>query len=122
MAQVAHLSVRIYYQHDPLRVATCPVTVHALLHLADTIVATGPVWTTWSFPTERYCGKLQRAIHSHRYPFRNLDRFVLKDAALTHVTLKHNLHDQLALHKTTKDRGDHLPECESGSSGTQCMY
>lgn len=100
--------------------ATCPVTVHALLHIADTILATGPVWASWSFPTERYCGKLQRAIHSRRYPFRNLDRFVLKDAALTHATMKFGLQDKLKLSEPTEDRGDCIPEC--AYTGFVCRF
>jgi hypothetical protein len=87
--------------------------VHALLHIADAIVAAGPVWASWSFATERYCGKLQRAIHSRRYPFRNLDRFVLKDAALTHATLKFNLHGELSLRKAARDFSEHVAKCEA---------
>jgi hypothetical protein len=37
---------RLYYQHDPSCVLTCPVTVQALLHLADSIEMMGPVWTS----------------------------------------------------------------------------
>jgi hypothetical protein len=117
-ASSSSYTARIYYQHDPERVATCPVTVHALLHVVDAILATGPVWATWSFPTERYCGKLQRAIHSRRYPFRNLDRFVLKDAALTHASLKFDLVKDLALSKTSKDRGDRFAGCACFYSST----
>ncbi|KIK15584.1 hypothetical protein PISMIDRAFT_31021 [Pisolithus microcarpus 441] len=54
----------MYYQHDPCRINTCPVTIHALLHVADSIEATGPVWTSWSFPIEHFCGQLQPVIRS----------------------------------------------------------
>lgn len=40
----------IYYQHDPNRLSACPVTVHALLHIADSIEEMGPIWTYWAFP------------------------------------------------------------------------
>ena len=35
---------RIYYQHMPSCVTCCPLTVHALLHIAPTIRTMGPVW------------------------------------------------------------------------------
>ena len=41
---------RYYYQMNPERLGTCPLTIHALLHIADSILETGPVWTAWAFP------------------------------------------------------------------------
>lgn len=43
---------RIYYQLSEDRVSACPLTVHALLHIADSIEAMGPVWCYWAFPME----------------------------------------------------------------------
>jgi hypothetical protein len=105
---------RWYYRYDPLRLATCPVTVHALLHIADSILAVGPVWASWAFPTERYCGKLMRAISSRRWPFENLDRFVLHDAVLTHAKAKfrHQLGDELVLSRPVRELGESVSGCE----------
>jgi hypothetical protein len=39
----------------PSHVTCCPLTVHALLHIAPTIRAMGPVWAYWAFPMEHHC-------------------------------------------------------------------
>jgi hypothetical protein len=87
----------IYYQHDPDRISTCPVTVHALLHIADSIVAMGPVWCYWAFPMERYCGALQPAIQSRRFPYASIDRYVTENAQLTQIGVNYNISEELAL-------------------------
>ncbi len=86
----------MYYQHSPDRLSTCTLTVHALLHIPDSIEAAGPVWASWAFPMERYCGRLQPCIKSRRFPFANIDRFVLDAAQLQHIKLLHHLEDELA--------------------------
>lgn len=96
-SQNEHISGRLYYQYDPACVSTFPVTIHALLHIADSIEAMGPVWCYWAFPMERYCSKLQPSIHSRRFPYRSLDRFVLESAQLTQLQTLYKLHDELAL-------------------------
>jgi hypothetical protein len=87
----------IYYQHNPSRIAACPLTIHALLHIADSIKAFGPVWCYWAFPMERYCGSLQPAIRSRRYPYASLDRHVIEKAQLTQIGVVYNIADELAL-------------------------
>lgn len=89
--------VRFYYQHNPARVATCPLTIHALLHISDGIKAAGPVWAYWAFPMERYCGTLLPAVKSRRFPFASLDQFVADHAQLNQVKLLYNLHQKLSL-------------------------
>lgn len=61
-----------------------------MLHIADSIETIGPVWTSWAFPIERYCGALQPAIRSRRFPYSSLSRYILDSARLTHI---HNLYD-----------------------------
>ncbi|THH18872.1 hypothetical protein EW146_g2190 [Bondarzewia mesenterica] len=80
-----------YYQGSPARISACPVTIHALLHIADGIEACGPVWAYWAFPMERYCGLIRPAIKSRRRPFASLDRFVVESAQLAQITLLYNL-------------------------------
>lgn len=46
---------------------------------------------------ERYCGKLQPALRSRRFPYAALDRFVLEDAQLTQIKLTSGLVDELSL-------------------------
>lgn len=87
----------IYYQHDPGRISTCPITIHALLHIADSIKAVGPVWCYWAFPMERYCGALQPAIQSRRFPYASLDRHIVEDAQLTQIKTVYNVTQELSL-------------------------
>ncbi|KAF8904553.1 hypothetical protein CPB85DRAFT_1376903 [Mucidula mucida] len=86
-----------YYQHNPVRIAVCPVTVHALLHIADSIRDMGPVWCYWAFPMERYCGQLSPYIPSRRRPFRSLDRYVTESTQLTQLMVIYNLFNLLNL-------------------------
>ncbi|KAH7904628.1 hypothetical protein BJ138DRAFT_1018871 [Hygrophoropsis aurantiaca] len=89
----------IYYQHNPQRLATCTLTIHALVHIADSIEDSGPVWTSWAFPMERFCGRLQPAIKSRRHPDACIARYVFEDAQLTHAGLIHNITQELSLRK-----------------------
>jgi len=67
------------------------LTVHGLLHIADTIERIGPVWAWWSFPIERQCGHLQRQITSKRHPFANLDNYILLARQLEMTKLIYNI-------------------------------
>ncbi|KAI0826921.1 hypothetical protein BC628DRAFT_1319465 [Trametes gibbosa] len=99
----------LYYQHDPHRLSACPLTIHALLHIADGIRLTGPVWATWAFPMERYCGSLQPAIRSRRHPYSSLNRYVLDRARLDHIKLLYSLHTKLAFHPPQVQTGVSIP-------------
>ncbi|KAG2017882.1 hypothetical protein CC2G_007348 [Coprinopsis cinerea AmutBmut pab1-1] len=92
---------RLYYQGDPARLPICPVTIHALLHIAESIRVMGPVWCYWAFPMERYCGKLQPAIRSRRFPYASLDRFAVEDAQLTQIKMVHGVAEELSLEPET---------------------
>ncbi|KAI0087703.1 hypothetical protein BDY19DRAFT_892356 [Irpex rosettiformis] len=89
----------LYYQYNPSRLPTCPLTIHALLHIADSILIAGPVWASWAFPMERYCGTLQPAFKSRRFPFAAINRHVLDHARLTHIRISYasSIRDRLAL-------------------------
>ncbi|KAI4294218.1 hypothetical protein K525DRAFT_213175 [Schizophyllum commune Loenen D] len=87
----------IYYQHDPRRLSACPLTIHALLHIADSIENMGPAWCYWAFPMERYCGALQPAIKSRRFPYASLDRFVVERAQLEQINAIYGTADEMAL-------------------------
>ncbi|KAI0659147.1 hypothetical protein C8Q70DRAFT_1045373 [Cubamyces menziesii] len=88
---------KYYYQYSNARLATCPVTIHSLLHIADGIEAAGPVWASWAFPMERFCGNLQPAIKSRRYPWASIDNRILVLAQLTQVGLKYDMQQELRL-------------------------
>ncbi|KZO90957.1 hypothetical protein CALVIDRAFT_471348, partial [Calocera viscosa TUFC12733] len=59
-----------------------------LLHVGDCIEWVGPVWTTWAFPMERFCGQLQRTITGRRNPYPGIDRHILERCQWEHLTLK----------------------------------
>jgi hypothetical protein len=102
---------RIFYQRDPERISTCPVTVHSLLHIADGIEAAGPVWTYWSFVMERYCGFLKRdGVRNRRAPYASLDNRVLHIAQLNTTKIRYGLVDTLSLKGPTKKAGEVFPE------------
>jgi hypothetical protein len=81
------------------------LTVHGLLHIADTIERIGPVWAWWSFPIERQCGHLQRQITSKRYPFANLDNYITQAAQLKTAKLIYNIAEEdLSLERPVKKK------------------
>ncbi|OJT08402.1 hypothetical protein TRAPUB_690 [Trametes pubescens] len=88
-----------YYQHDASRLSVCPLTIHALLHIADSIRLAGPVWASWAYPMERYCGLLGPSIRSRRHPYASLNRYVLDSARLDHIKLLYQAHEVLSLRK-----------------------
>jgi hypothetical protein len=67
------------------------LTVHALLHVADTIEQVGPVWAWWSFPIERQCGRLHCHITSPQHPSMNLDNYLALAAQLKNVMMIYNI-------------------------------
>ena len=89
------------------------LTVHGLLHVADTIERIGPVWAWWSFPIERQCGRLQRHITSKRRPFVNLDNYITLAAQFKIAKLIYNITDKdLSLERPAKKMGVELhDEC-----------
>ncbi|TFK64165.1 hypothetical protein BDN72DRAFT_774893, partial [Pluteus cervinus] len=86
---------------------TCPLTIHALLHIADSIEILGPPWAYWAFPMERFCGHLQPIIHSRRYPFANIDNYVTATAQLAQVKLLYSLGNQLSMRRKATDSPEH---------------
>jgi hypothetical protein len=109
----------LYYQYSPSRLSTCPLTIHALLHVVDGMEAAGPVWTYWAFPTERFCGRLLPKIRSRRHPFSNIDNSVVASAKLSQIKIMYNLDEELSLRpkkaEALCDSFSH-PSCTSLSS------
>ena len=87
--------IRIYYQYDVERLSTCTLTIHGLLHLCDNIRFCGPVWTTWTFSMERYCGYLQAGLRSKTHPWANLNNRVLHKAYIEQIDIFYNLDKEL---------------------------
>ena len=87
--------IRIYYQYDVEQLSTCTLTIHGLLHLCDNIRFCGPVWTTWTFWMERYCGYLQAGLQSKTHPWENLNNHVLHKAYIEQIDIFFNLDNEL---------------------------
>jgi hypothetical protein len=83
----------------------------------------GPVWATWAFPMERFCGKLQRAVKGRRYVWASIDNWVLRTAQATHIRFRYNLtvtgactaHERRAKGYVKRDlcRGGSVPKARS---------
>ncbi|EUC56942.1 transposase family Tnp2 protein [Rhizoctonia solani AG-3 Rhs1AP] len=80
-----------YYQYDPARLPTCPLTIHALLHLPHYIRTSGPLWTSWAFVMERFCGHILPAVKNRIRPYGHLDNYVQRRAQMQAVSLKYEL-------------------------------
>ncbi|KAL6300193.1 hypothetical protein BKA93DRAFT_819555 [Sparassis latifolia] len=91
--------------HSPERLRICPVTIHALLHIADSIETAGPVWACWSFPMEHFCGYLQPAIKSRHFLFASIDRYLIDSAHLEHIKMLYGMEKELALKPTASMSG-----------------
>ncbi|CAE7062528.1 unnamed protein product [Rhizoctonia solani] len=81
----------LYYQYQSSRLPTCPLTIHALLHLPMYIRKTGPLWASWSFVMERFCGQLLPAVKNRTRPYEHLDNFVQRRAQMQVVSCIYNL-------------------------------
>ena len=101
------LHTRLYYQHKPSHLSTCPVTIHSLLHIADGIDTCSLVLAYWAFPMEHFCGKLQGCIKSCQYPYTNLDTYIFSDAQLSIIKNKYNLHKTLIFRPSTGLKRSH---------------
>jgi hypothetical protein len=76
----------------------------------------GPVWCYWAFPMERFCGSLQPAIQSRRYPYASLNRFISESSQLRQIVQLYDDSEALALRPATD------PPVHGGLSLPQCMF
>jgi hypothetical protein len=98
--------------------AMCPLTIHALLHIADSIENAGPVWTYWAFPMERFCGRLKQAVSSRRFPWSRIDNHVTSIAHLDAIRMCYNLEDTVSLTRKKQPSGSVLSFPET----SDCEY
>jgi hypothetical protein len=73
----------------------CVLTVHGLLHVTRDIRVCGPMWASWTFYMERFCGILQTGLRSRVQPWANLNRRILHMAYLQVLAAKYNVDDEL---------------------------
>ncbi|KAH7917964.1 hypothetical protein BV22DRAFT_1187293 [Leucogyrophana mollusca] len=88
--------IKYYYQYRTERLSACTLTIHGLLHWIQGIRDCGPVWTTWTFYMERFCGVLQSGLRSRRHPWSNLNKRLLHMTYLDQLTARYDLTHELA--------------------------
>ncbi|QRW02701.1 Transposase family tnp2 [Ceratobasidium sp. AG-Ba] len=82
---------RLYYQYQPERLPTCPLTIHALLHMVYYIRMTGPLWASWAYVMERICGYFLPAAKNRSQPYIHLDNHVARRAQMHIICHKYNM-------------------------------
>lgn len=71
------------------------LTVHGWLHSPDLIEQSGPVWTYWSWETERACGILGKAVQSKKHPFASMVNRVQEMITVNAARHMYDLQDRL---------------------------
>ena len=87
------------------RLLTCTLTIHGLLHLAQGIRDCGPVWTTWTFSMERFCGMLQHNLHSRVHPWSNLNKNLLYSIYREQLAVLYDVAEELCQFDDHYDHG-----------------
>ncbi|KAG8729570.1 hypothetical protein FRC10_003791 [Ceratobasidium sp. 414] len=82
---------KYYYQYNQARLPACPLTIHALLHMPYYLRRTGPLWASWAFVMERFCGHLLPAIKNCVRPYEHIDNFVQRRAQMHIVSRIYDL-------------------------------
>jgi hypothetical protein len=79
------------------------------------------VWAWWSFPIERECGYLKRAMKSRRFPYSHLANYVVQKAQLEQIKLNYELSEELVL-RVVRGSGQQqkvsFDDCESPPATT----
>ncbi|KAF8601142.1 hypothetical protein BDV93DRAFT_533718 [Ceratobasidium sp. AG-I] len=113
---------RIYYQHDPSRLQTCPVNMHYLLHVAECIESMGPLWCYWAFPMERFCSYLGASVRNRRFPYVNIARRIRDTMTLKIIRESYDLHKDPDLSVSVERSPDCLSECECFTFFSGAIY
>jgi hypothetical protein len=88
---------RYYYRYKIGRISTCPLTMHAIIHLVSSTRHAGPLSCIWEYITERFMGKIARSIKSRQYPFSQLAETVKKGEQIKVLAIKYGLEKELFL-------------------------
>ncbi|QRW14127.1 Transposase family Tnp2 protein [Ceratobasidium sp. AG-Ba] len=72
----------LYYQYALERLPACPLTIHALLHMAYYIRRTGPLWASWAFVMERFCQFILLAVKNRVRPYEMINNYVARSAQM----------------------------------------
>jgi len=96
LSQLTSLFYSIYYQFSAKCLATCPLTLHALIHIPYDIRKIGPPCNNWTFVMEQWCGSLLLAIKSWKEPFTSLMLWQYQAAQLFEIVNRFNLTDLMS--------------------------
>ncbi|KAG8922102.1 hypothetical protein FRC02_012132 [Tulasnella sp. 418] len=83
-----------------------------MLHLADGIEDSGPVWTSWAFIMERICSLISSCVTSRLHPDGTLNQRIKREAQLSAIVLKYDLYDELDLSRPGDDPAEQLSRSE----------
>ena len=105
---------RYYYQYREYRLSVCPLVIHGLLHVIDGIRLCGPIWVTWTFYMERFCGILKSALRSRKRPFANLNARIMRSSCISLLRLLYDVDEELGIKpfKELKEGERVYPECK----------
>jgi hypothetical protein len=71
------------------------------------------VWAGWAYPTERICGRIQRAVKGRRFPYASIDKYVLHEAQLAVVKLWYpKIREELTLTPKPAQNTHIVGQCE----------
>ncbi|KAF7328012.1 hypothetical protein MKEN_00381900 [Mycena kentingensis (nom. inval.)] len=111
---------RYYYQHNVSRLRACPLTVHALLHIADNILNAGPMWTYWNYITERFVGYLVRSSKSRKNPYASFARRLREIAQNSAIKVRYRLREELDLSNRREE--DTIGHSVASYPGIRVLY
>ncbi|KAJ7245754.1 hypothetical protein C8J57DRAFT_1082207 [Mycena rebaudengoi] len=105
---------KYYYKYEPSRLPVCVLTLHAMLHIPDDILNSGPMWCYWNYVTERYVGFIVRSSKSRKNPYASFARRIRDIAQNTAIKVKYHLQQELDLsdRRDELQRRRHFAECE----------
>lgn len=91
---------------------------HYILHIADSIKKTGPCWSTWQFPMERFCGMLIPLARSRLHPYKNIINNVHNWELLNHLQYYQSIYTKIFPQQSSKQHAPHL----AFSNGDEDFY
>ena len=116
--RLCHYSTnRYYYQYRSDRLCACPITIHALLHLAHSIRMCGPVWTWWTFVMERHCNTILQSVKSRTQEYACIDQFCKRSAQLQQIISQYGLFKELSM----KEAKPELSSVETVYAECKCI-
>ena len=81
--------ISLYFQHNPKCMCVMTLAGHALDHLPDDTLNTGPPPALWEFITERSMGEVARSVTSRVYPFAQLANTLIQREQLKVVRMRY---------------------------------